>query len=93
MHFPPSRRWLRLTGRRPATTWIARALAIEPNDPITLYNVACCYTGLGEKGDALDILERVVALGGRCKDWIQHDSTLAPLRSHPRFQKVVEALG
>ena len=76
-----------------AREWIARALAIEPEDPITLYNVACCYTGLGENGDALDILERVVALGGRCKDWIQHDSTLAPLRSHPRFQKVVQALG
>ena len=72
---------------------MARAVAIEPNDPITLYNVACCYTRLGENEAALDILERVVALGGRCKDWIRHDSDLAPLRSHPRFQKVVEALG
>jgi adenylate cyclase len=29
-----------------AREWIARALAIDPDDPLTLYNVACGYTKL-----------------------------------------------
>ncbi len=74
-----------------AREWISRALAIEPDDPTTLYNSACGYTLLGETDIALDLLERTIAQGGRgWIDWIEHDSDLDALRAHPRYQRVLE---
>jgi adenylate cyclase len=76
-----------------AREWIARALAIDPDDPLTQYNVACGYTKLGDIESALDLLERSYARSGQeLKTWIKHDSDLDALRSHPRFQKLLEAI-
>jgi len=74
-----------------AREWISRALAIEPDDPTTLYNSACGYTLLGETDIALGLLERTIAQGGRgWIAWIEHDSDLDALRAHPRYQRVLE---
>jgi len=77
-----------------AREWIARALAIDPDDPLPLYNLACGYTKLGDIDSALDLLERWYPLRGQeLKTWIKHDSDLDALRDHPRFQKIMEAIG
>ena len=74
-----------------AREWIARALAIEPDDPTTLYNACCGYSLLGDTDTALDLLERTIAQGGRgWLDWIEHDSDLTALHSYPRYQQVIE---
>ncbi len=70
-----------------AKEWASRALSMEPDDYLTLYNVACVYSLLGELDQAIDLLERsslhkVTAW----KDWFKHDNDLDPLRDHPRFQ-------
>jgi adenylate cyclase len=77
-----------------AREWISRALVIEPDDILTQYNVACACTDLGDTDAALDLLERILPKAGQeLQEWIKHDSDFDPLRSHPRFQKILELIG
>jgi adenylate cyclase len=77
-----------------AREWIARALAIDPDAPLTQYNVACGLTKLGDIEAALDLLERSVPrLGPELTEWLKHDSDFDALKSHPRFQKILEQIG
>jgi adenylate cyclase len=75
--------------------WLSRALAIDPHDIWTQYNAACVYTNLGDIERAIDLLERVLPNAGHelKHGWVKHDSDLDPLRSHPRFQKLLELIG
>ena len=76
-----------------AREWIARALAIEPNNPPTQYNAACVYAQLGDIDKALDLLERGLPNSGpEWGRWIQHDSTLDPLHNNPRYQALLEEI-
>ena len=69
-------------------------MVIEPDDILTQYNVACAYTDLGDTDAAFDLLERILPKAGQeTKEWIKHDSDLDPLRTHPRFQKILELIG
>ena len=69
-----------------AHEWLSRALAIEPDDLFTLYNVACGYTQLGSLDSAVELLERALPSAlEETKAWLRHDSDLDPLREHPRF--------
>ncbi len=77
-----------------AREWISRALAIDPDDINTLYNCACGYAKMGESETALDLLEQVVQRGAAgYRSWMVHDSDMDPLRSHPRFQQLLERFG
>jgi len=78
-----------------AREWTARALAIDPDDVLVQYNVACVYSLLGDLEQAFDLLERLLPNAGYelKRGWIKHDSDLDPLRSHPRYQKVLEVIG
>jgi adenylate cyclase len=64
-------------------------LAIDPDDPLTLYHVVFGYTKLKDLDLACDLLERAV----RPANWAKHDSDLDGLRGHPRFQKILEQIG
>lgn len=76
-----------------AREWIARALAIEPNNAPTQYNAACGYAQLGDLDKAFDLLERGLANAGpEFGRWIQHDSSLSSLRKDPRYQDLLEAI-
>jgi adenylate cyclase len=77
-----------------AREWAARALAIDPDDVMTQYNVACTYSQLGDLDQAFDLLERLIPNAGQemKRGWLQHDSDLDPLRSHPRYQKILKIL-
>jgi len=46
----------------------------------------------GREDAALDCLERSVAAGLRHRAWLEHDSNLDSIRSHPRFQAVLRRL-
>ena len=73
--------------------WLSRALAIDPDDILTQYNVAGIYSLLGEIEPAFDLLERLLPHANHeTKTWIKHDSDFDPLRSHPRYQKVLELI-
>src|SRR5437762_10456311 len=76
-----------------AREWISRALAIDPDDPLTQYNLACGYTHLGDLDAALDLLERSLSrAGAEIREWIKHDSDFDRLRDHPRYQKILELI-
>jgi non-specific serine/threonine protein kinase len=72
--------------------WARRALSLAPDDPNTLYNVACCFSLAGDVENAIECLEQAVLLGFHRKKWIESDSTLDILRSHPRFQALLKQL-
>ncbi len=72
--------------------WLDRALAIDPEENTTLYNVACSYALMEEADRALDLLEQVVGSGFGHKEWVENDTDLSSLRHHPRFQKLLERL-
>ena len=69
-----------------------RSLAIDPEDPMLLYNVACTYAALKRYDDALNCLERAVDKGFGHKEWIDHDPDLNPLRDNLRFQALSQAM-
>ena len=69
--------------------WARRALAIDPGDALILYNVACIYALSEEIEEAIDYLEKSARAGANHKEWIEHDSDLDPLRSHPHFQALL----
>jgi TolB-like protein/Tfp pilus assembly protein PilF len=72
--------------------WADRALALDPEDPMLLYNIACIKAMAGARNAALDCLERAVAAGLRHRGWLEHDSNLDPVRSHPRFRALMDRL-
>jgi adenylate cyclase len=76
-----------------AKEWVARALAIDPDDVLVQYNVACFRALVGEHEGAIDLLLGLLPRAGQqTKEWIKRDSDLDPIRDHPRFAKVLELL-
>ncbi|HVS01534.1 MAG TPA: protein kinase [Thermoanaerobaculia bacterium] len=72
--------------------WARRALAVDPDEAVILYNVACVMAKAGEHQEAIDLLEKAVASGFGYKEWIEHDSDFIPLRDDPRFQQLLESM-
>ncbi len=84
---------MELDERDRARDWLSRATAIDPDDILTQYNVACVYSKLGDYEAALDLLERLLPHANHeTKSWIKHDSDFDALRSHPRYQRVLELI-
>ena len=77
-----------------AKQWLARALAIDPDDTHLQYNAACTWTQLGEYDRAFDLLEVWTQHGGGIsKAWFRRDPDLEPLRDQPRYQKLLDLIG
>jgi len=75
-----------------AREWAERAMALEPDNHILRYNIACAYVmELDDHDRALDLIEdSLMHLG---VDHVRHakaDPDLASLRAHPRFAKMIE---
>jgi serine/threonine protein kinase/tetratricopeptide (TPR) repeat protein len=85
--------WTKLGESVKAVQWADRAVAMDPEEPLTLYNVACVYALQEQIEPALDCLERAIKHGYAHKAWVLHDSDLDSLRSHPRYLALVEKLG
>jgi adenylate cyclase len=76
-----------------AREWIKRAIAIDPEDGVAQCNAACIHAQLGEIDIALDFLERSIPnVGPGYLGWIKHDPMLDPIRTHPRFHKIIEVM-
>jgi adenylate cyclase len=72
--------------------WAEQALAIDPDEPMVLYNVACIQSLAKKYDDALNSLEKAVQSGLTQKNWLEHDSNLDPLRKSPRYKKLIKQL-
>ena len=73
-----------------ALEWTERALAMDPEEPAVLYNVACNYALLNQAEKAINCLEKAFQKGFGYKEWMEHDPDFAPLRAHPRFQAIMK---
>jgi adenylate cyclase len=70
---------------------VQRALAIDPEDPLILYNVGCVYALMGRAEEAIDCLEGTLRHGGTGhRQWMKNDSDLDSLRENPRFQALLK---
>jgi adenylate cyclase len=81
-----------LGNRDKALEWAGRAVALEPDDPNTFYNVACVYSLAGELDKAIDHLEKAVGSLGANRAWLESDTDFNQLRDHPRFIALLERL-
>ncbi len=72
--------------------WARRARKIDPDDPMLLYNLGCFHSLAGDAEEAVDCLERAAAGGLLQKGWYENDGDLDALRSHPRFQALLERM-
>jgi serine/threonine protein kinase/Flp pilus assembly protein TadD len=84
--------WCQLGDRERALDWARRAIAVDADEPMTLYNIACVQALLGQTEEALDTLTRAVERGYTNKEWIQNDADFASLHKHPRFEALLAAL-
>jgi adenylate cyclase len=84
---------IELGERDRAREWISRAMATDPDDVLTQYNVACVYSKLGELEVAFDLLERLLPHANHeTKSWVRHDPDFNALRTQPRYARVLELL-
>jgi non-specific serine/threonine protein kinase len=66
-----------------------RALAIDPEEPQILYNVACTYAVLGRPEKAIDCLAETVSHGDWWITWMANDPDLESLHENPRFRALL----
>lgn len=74
--------------KKKAFDWAEKAMAIDPANPGTRYNLACFYAQVGQLDRALDYLEGSVA----SRSWAENDPELEPIRDHPRFRAYLESM-
>ncbi len=75
-----------------ALDFVGRALAVDPDDPGILYNIACSYGCLGKPDDAIEALERAVDKGYAHKEWMENDPDLESIRTSPRYQALLQVM-
>ncbi|MDH5196661.1 MAG: protein kinase [Gemmatimonadota bacterium] len=75
-----------------ARAWGERTLAIDPEDAVVRYGVACIFSMIGETDRALDLLADAVDAGFRMREWVENDPDLNALRSDPRYTAIIHSL-
>ncbi|NIP17199.1 MAG: tetratricopeptide repeat protein, partial [Xanthomonadales bacterium] len=81
---------LRLGERDEAEEWMTTSMSKAPVDSIIQYNAACFFSLAGEADKALDCLENcLVKVGNISREWLEHDSDMDNIRSHPRFAEII----
>jgi TolB-like protein/Tfp pilus assembly protein PilF len=81
-----------LGDKQKGLAWLNRALELGPRESMLLYNAGCIRSLAGEIEGAIDCLEQAVDAGLAQRGWFANDSDLESLRSHPRFQALMERL-
>lgn len=75
-----------------ARVWADRALDTDRDEPAVLYNVACVYSLIGEKDQAIGLLDEAIQNGFGYRAWLENDNNLANLRDDPRFAELLKRL-
>ncbi|MFL5478241.1 MAG: protein kinase domain-containing protein [Gemmatimonadaceae bacterium] len=75
-----------------AVEFAMRSLAIDPEDPMMLYNVACLYSLIGKPQDALAHLEKAVSHGFGDRLAMANDPDLDLVRRTPWFQAIASSM-
>ena len=76
-----------------ALEWAELAIAIDPEDYNSHYNVACFLSAIGAVEKAIDTLEHSVPrLTLQHLHWMAQDVDMNPLRDHPRYRALIQRL-
>ncbi len=82
-----------LSGRRAeAQRTLDDLLALSKRSHVSNYSLASVYAALGDKGRALDLLEKSFGERSQFFDFIKSDPEMDSLRSEPRFQELVRRM-
>ncbi|HEY4711539.1 MAG TPA: protein kinase [Dehalococcoidia bacterium] len=73
-----------------AKTTAAKAIELNPDDPLMLYNAACFYARLGEKRLAVESLKNSVAAGHEDYEWFKRDPDLDNIRNEPEYIELMK---
>ncbi len=73
-----------------AREWNRRALAMDPDDPSVLYNIACAFSMEDQATEALEALSKALDNGFGHWKWIEHDPDLESLRDNPGFIELLK---
>ena len=65
------------------------ALKIKKAYSPALYDLACVFTKMGNKEEALDYLRKAIVIDGSLKEQAQNDEDLDPLKEENRFKEMV----
>lgn len=68
----------------------AKALELDPTDPLMQYNAACFYSRVGEKQLAVESLKKSVVSGYEYYEWIKRDPDLDSIRNEPEYIRLME---
>jgi tetratricopeptide (TPR) repeat protein len=72
-----------------AIAFFERALEINNQQPMTLFNLARSRARLNDRDKAFDSLEKAVGVGFNQLDMLKKEEDLAALRDDPRFKKAL----
>jgi len=75
-----------------ALQWTEKAISINPNEIVVLYNATFIYSLLGKIDLALDYFDKAIEAGYASRNWIDNDTDLDNIRSHPRFQTILNKM-
>ena len=79
-----------------AADWAARALAIDPDDLVVNYNLACVYAALGNLDFAMSRLARAIPADPVSRrawaEWMKIDISIDVLRPLPEFQRLAHGV-
>jgi Flp pilus assembly protein TadD len=65
-----------------------QALAVEPEEPLLRYNLACYLSLSGQKRRALRFLSQALSANSIYRKMAQSESDFDPIRSDPEFQAI-----
>jgi adenylate cyclase len=79
--------------REKAIEWLERAVSIDPEEYLTLYNAACTWALLGETERAFELLEKWAEHAGAERTlWLNVDPDFDSLRGDERFKQLLRRL-
>jgi serine/threonine protein kinase len=68
----------------------AKALELNPNDILMLYNVACLYSRLGEKTQSIEYLSQAFKIGYTNFEWLKRDPDLENIRNESAYLELMK---
>ena len=68
----------------------AKALELNPSDPLMLYNAACFYARLDEKQLAMETLRDAFDAGYENFEWIKRDPDFDSVRNEPEYIELMK---
>jgi serine/threonine protein kinase/Flp pilus assembly protein TadD len=80
----------RLGDREESIQWAGRAVAIDPEDAVILYAVACVYAIVELPDEAIAYLDAAVKAGFGNFGWIENDPDMDSIRNDPRYLAILK---